>query len=149
MLNFCPLCVVEVYALRCDAMRAGTSHYPLHHPTTTYCFRARNRIAIRVVIPSTNSPMTLQRYAVFLYLQNLDLSTSKRCIKMGIESLKSAILYCVSLYFHLHRINIANINEKTTATKRWIYIKESNQFSFSTSFCGDGKQCCRPSCCPS
>ena len=36
MLNFCPLCVVEVYALRCDAMRAGTSHYPLHRPTTTY-----------------------------------------------------------------------------------------------------------------
>lgn len=65
MLNFCPLCVVEVYALRCDAMRAGTSRYPLHRPTTTYCFKARNRIAIRVVIPSTNSPMTLQRYAVF------------------------------------------------------------------------------------
>ena len=36
MLNFCPLCVAEVYALRRDAMRAGTSHYPLHHPTTTY-----------------------------------------------------------------------------------------------------------------
>ena len=36
MLNFCPLCVAEVYALRCDAMRAGTSHYPLHRPTTTY-----------------------------------------------------------------------------------------------------------------
>ena len=84
MLNFCPLCVAEVYALRCDAMRAGTSRYPLHRPTTTYYFRARNRIAIRVVIPSTNSPMTLQRYAVFIYLQNLDLSTSKRCIKMGI-----------------------------------------------------------------
>ena len=26
--------------------------------------------AVRVVIPSTNSPMTLQRYAVFLNLQN-------------------------------------------------------------------------------
>ena len=25
MLNFCPLCMAEVYALRCDAMRAGTS----------------------------------------------------------------------------------------------------------------------------
>ena len=36
MLNFCPLCVAEVYAQRCDAMRAGTSHYPLHRPTTTY-----------------------------------------------------------------------------------------------------------------
>ena len=36
MLNFCPLCVAEVYALRCDAMRAGTSHYPLHRPSTTY-----------------------------------------------------------------------------------------------------------------
>ena len=55
MLNFCPLCVAEVYAQRCDAMRAGTSRYPLHRPTTTYCFKARNRIAIRVVIPSTNS----------------------------------------------------------------------------------------------
>ena len=36
MLNFCPFCVAEVYALRCDAMRAGTLHYPLHRPTTTY-----------------------------------------------------------------------------------------------------------------
>ena len=43
MLNFCPVCVAEVYALRCDAMRAGTSRYPLHRPTTTYCFKARNR----------------------------------------------------------------------------------------------------------
>ena len=57
MLNFCPLCVAEVYALRCDA--------------------------------------------VFLYLQNLYLSTSKRCIKMGIPSLNSAIFYCVRLYFSL------------------------------------------------
>jgi hypothetical protein len=24
MLNFCPLCVAEVYTLRCDAMQAGT-----------------------------------------------------------------------------------------------------------------------------
>ena len=45
MLNFCPLCVAEVYALRCDAMLAGTSHYPLHHPTTTYYFGARNRLS--------------------------------------------------------------------------------------------------------
>ena len=36
MLNFCPFCVAEVYTLRCDAMLAGTSHYPLHRPTTTY-----------------------------------------------------------------------------------------------------------------
>ena len=36
MLNFCPLCVAEVYTLRCDAMLAGTSRYPLHRPTTTY-----------------------------------------------------------------------------------------------------------------
>ena len=36
MLNFCPLCVAEVYALRCDAMLAGTSRYPLHRPSTTY-----------------------------------------------------------------------------------------------------------------
>ena len=45
MLNFCPLCVAEVYALRRDAMRAGTSRYPLHRPTTTYCFRIRNRLS--------------------------------------------------------------------------------------------------------
>ncbi len=51
MLNFCPLCVAEVYALRRDAMRAGTSHYPLHHPTTTYY-------------------LCCTRYAVFLNLQN-------------------------------------------------------------------------------
>ena len=31
---------------------------------------------------------------------------------MGIQSLKSAILYSVSLYFHLHRINIV---KKTTS----------------------------------
>ena len=37
MLNFCPLCVAEVYTLRCDAMLAGTSRYPLHRPATTYC----------------------------------------------------------------------------------------------------------------
>ena len=36
MLDFCPLCVAEVYALRCDAMRAGTSRCPLHRPSTTY-----------------------------------------------------------------------------------------------------------------
>jgi len=42
MLNFCPLCVAEVYALRCDAMRAGTSRYPLHRPTTTYCLRCKD-----------------------------------------------------------------------------------------------------------
>ena len=65
MLNFCPLCVAEVYALRCDAMRAGTSHYPLHRPTTTYCFKARNRIAIRVVIPSTNSPIDFAKICSF------------------------------------------------------------------------------------
>ena len=29
--------------------------------------------AVRVVIPSTNSPMTLQRYAVFSFLQNMRL----------------------------------------------------------------------------
>ena len=43
MLNFCPFCVAEVYTLRCDAMLAGTSHYPLHRPTTTYylcCIRS-------------------------------------------------------------------------------------------------------------
>ena len=44
-LNFYPLYVVEVYALLCDAMRAGTSRYPLHRPTTTYCFRVRNRLS--------------------------------------------------------------------------------------------------------
>ena len=90
MLNFCPLCVAEVYALRCDAMLAGTSRYPLHRPATTYC-------------------LCCIRYAVFLYLQNLHLPTSKRCIKMGIPSLNSAILYNVSLYFHSNRTNITNI----------------------------------------
>ena len=44
---------------------------------------------------------TLRCDAVFLYLQNLYLSTSKRCIKMGIPSLNSAILYNVGLYFLL------------------------------------------------
>ena len=119
MLNFCPLCVVEVYALRCDAMRAGTSHYPLHRPTTTYCFRARNRIAIRVVIPSTNSPMTLQRYAVFLYLQNRCSQTSKRCIKMGIQYLKSAILYSVNIVNSIHRDpHVAALLRMTTLSSR-------------------------------
>ena len=81
MLNFCPLCVAEVYALRCDAMQAGTSHYPLHRPTTTYY-------------------LCCIRYAVFLYLLNLYLSTSKRCIKMGIPSLYifSKYLCCYSIY---------------------------------------------------
>ena len=65
MLNFCPLCVAEVYTPRRDAMQAGTSRYPLHRPTTTYC-------------------LCCKAYAVFLYLQNLYLPTSKRCIKMGI-----------------------------------------------------------------
>ena len=59
--------------------------------------------AIRVVIPSTNSPMTLQRYAVFLYLQNLYELTSESCIKMGITSLNSAVLYIVSLCFLFYR----------------------------------------------
>ena len=70
MLNFCPLCVAEVYALRCDAMRAGTSRYPLHRPTTTYCFGARNRLSDKGCHPFDEFPMTLQRYAVFLNLQN-------------------------------------------------------------------------------
>ena len=62
----------------------------------------------------------LQRYAVFLYLQGLYFSTSTRCIKMGISSLKSVILYSFSLYFHYchversrdiswHRTNITEI----------------------------------------
>ena len=33
----------------------------------------------------------------------------RRCIKMGIPSLKSAILYNVSLYFHSNHANITNI----------------------------------------
>ena len=38
MLNFCPLCVAEVYALRCDAMRAGlrTTHYIVLPRLTVY-----------------------------------------------------------------------------------------------------------------
>ena len=59
-------------------------------------------------LPITSSDhdllIMLQRYAVFLYLQNLYLSTSKRCIKMGIPSLKSAILYCVSLFIPFSKI---------------------------------------------
>ena len=82
MLNFCPLCVAEVYALRCDAMLAGTSHYPF---TSSY----------------HDLLFMLQRYAVFLYLQNLYLSTSKMCIKMGIPYLNSAIFICIGLYFCL------------------------------------------------
>ena len=108
MLNFCPLCVAEVYALRCDVMRCRrglrTTHYIVRPRLTTLGLEIA--WAIRVVIPSTNSPMTLQRYAVFLYLQNLYLSTSKSCIKMGIPSLKSAIFYNVSLYFQSNRTNI-------------------------------------------
>ena len=103
MLNFCPLCVAEVYALRCDAMLAGTSRYPLHRPATTYC-------------------LCCIRYAVFLYLQNLHLSTSKRCIKMGIPSLKSAILYNVSLYFQ----SIMQIYEIHTTLIRDLQQKSRN-----------------------
>ena len=38
MLNFCPLCVAEVYTLRCDAMQAGlrTTHYIVHPRLTDY-----------------------------------------------------------------------------------------------------------------
>ena len=99
MLNFCPLCVAEVYTLRCDAMQAGTSRYPLHRPTTTYylCCKA---------------------YADFLYLQNLYLSTSKRCIKMGIPSLNSAIfcnIFCW-LYFLLSAAHKENLHEVVKVT---------------------------------
>ena len=31
MLNFCPLCVAEVYALRCDVMRCGRGLRTTHH----------------------------------------------------------------------------------------------------------------------
>ena len=86
MLNFCPLCVAEVYTLRCDAMLAGTSRYPLHRPTTTYylCCKA---------------------YAVFLYLQNLYLSTSKRCITMGIPSLNIGIKIKFDFPFLCHHFD--------------------------------------------
>ena len=63
-----------------------TTHYIVRPRLTTLGLEIA--WAIRVVIPSTNSPMTLQRYAVFLYLTNLYLSTSKSCIKMGIPSFK-------------------------------------------------------------
>ena len=43
----------------------------------------------------------LHKMCSFSLFQNLYLSTSTRCIKMGIESLKSAILYSVGLYFCL------------------------------------------------
>ena len=81
--------------------------------------------AIRVVIPSTNSPMTLQRYAVFLYLQNLYLSTSKRCIKMGIPSLNSAIFYNVGLYFHSNCTNITNIPDSRPWKRPFLWTEYS------------------------
>ena len=79
----------EVYAQRCDAMRAGTSRYPLHRPTTTYY-------------------LCCIRYAVFLYLQNLYLPTSKRCIKMGIPSLIQP--FCIVLVFISNFISIDKPN---------------------------------------
>lgn len=39
---------------------------------------------------------------------------------MGIQSLKSAILYSVSLYFHLHRITIAKITLPSTKTPYFV-----------------------------
>ena len=65
----------------------------------------------------------LQRYAVFLYLQNLYLSTSKRCIKMGIPSLNIGIKIKFDFPFlsplRWHRINIANISEILTIAWTW------------------------------
>ena len=81
-----PLCVAEVYTLRCDAMLAGTSHCPIHRPSTTNC-------------------LCCIRYAVFLYLQNLYLSTSKRCIKMGIPSLNIVIKIKFDFPFLCHHFD--------------------------------------------
>ena len=68
----------------CGVMRCGrglrTTHYIVRPRLTVYA----------------------AKICSFSLFQNLYLSTSTRCIKMGIESLKSAILYNVSLYFHCH-----------------------------------------------
>ncbi len=111
MLNFCPLCVAEVYALRCDAMLAGTSHYPLHRPTTTYY-------------------LCCIRYAVFLYLQNLYLSTSKRCIKMGIPSLKSAIYmyWFIFLFTDPHVAALLRMTWCHLERSEWRNLKPSHKY---------------------
>ena len=65
---------------------------------------------------------------------------------MGIPSLKSAIFYCVSLYFHISSRETsrhhANIAKKTTADavvirKYVICVK----ISLSTNFCDSGRPC--------
>ena len=51
-----------------------------------------------------------------------------KCIKMGIPSLKSAILYCVSLYFHSNYANITNIPDPVHKNRPF-HGREA-QFSF-------------------
>ena len=53
--------------------------------------------AIRVVIPSTNSPIDFAKKCSLSLFAKF---TQNSWYIMGIPSLNSAILYCVSLYFH-------------------------------------------------
>ena len=71
MLNFCPLCVAEVYTLRCDAMQAGTSHYPLHRPSTTYYFGARNRLSDKGCHPFYEFPFDSAKMCRIFILHKL------------------------------------------------------------------------------
>ena len=83
MLNFCPLCVAEVYALRCDAMRAGTSHYPLHRPTTTYYFRARNRLSDKGCHPFYEFPYDSAKICSFSLFAKPILTNIKKVYQNG------------------------------------------------------------------
>ena len=47
----------EVYALRRDAMRAGTSRYPLHRPTTTYYLCCKDMQFFSRVMPCLPTEM--------------------------------------------------------------------------------------------
>ena len=79
MLDFCPLCVAEVYAQRCDAMRAGTSHYPLHHPTTTYYLCCKD--------------MQFSLFAKPILIN------FKKVYQNGYSIFKFSLFYCISLNF--------------------------------------------------
>ena len=74
-----PLCVAEVYTLRCDAMRAGTSHCPLHRPSTTNWFGARNRLSDKGCHPFYEFPYWLCKiHAKLLSIHPATRSTSSR-----------------------------------------------------------------------
>ena len=88
MLNFCPLCVAEVYAQRCDAMRAGTSRYPLHRPTTTYCFRARNRLSDKGCHPFYEFPYDIAKICSFSLFAKQMLTNLKKVYQNGYSILE-------------------------------------------------------------